>query len=112
VIRERDRLQQAVRELTGGVAIDPARLAQEVALLADRLEITEELVRLRAHCAAARAAMATGRSAGKELGFLAQELGREINTIGSKANDAQIAQLVIGMKGEMEKVREQLENLE
>lgn len=110
--RERDRLQAAVRELAGGIAIEPQRLAQEIALLADRLEITEELVRLRAHCAAARSALGSDKAAGKELGFLAQELGREINTIGSKANDATIAQQVIAMKGEMEKIREQLENLE
>lgn len=112
VVREQARLQAAVVELTRGVALDPARLAQEIALLADRLDITEELVRLRAHVAAALAALATERAVGKELGFLAQELGREVNTIGSKANDAEIARLVIGMKGELEKIREQLENLE
>lgn len=112
VVREQARLQAAVVELTRGVALDPARLAQEIALLADRLDITEELVRLRAHVAAALAALAAERAVGKELGFLAQELGREVNTIGSKANDAEIARLVIGMKGELEKIREQLENLE
>lgn len=112
VTREQARLQAAVLELTRGVALDQTRLAQEIALLADRLDITEELVRLRAHVAAALAALAADRAVGKELGFLAQELGREVNTIGSKANDAEIARLVIGMKGELEKIREQLENLE
>lgn len=110
--RERVRLQGAVRELTAGLALDETRLAQEIALFADRLDITEELVRLRAHVAAASATLAADRAVGKELGFLAQELGREVNTIGSKANDAEIARLVIGMKGELEKIREQLENLE
>lgn len=110
--RERNRLQQAVRELTQGVAIDETRLTQEIALFADRLDITEEIVRLRAHVAAATAALGAEKAVGKELGFLAQELGREVNTIGSKANDAEITRLVIGMKGELEKIREQLENLE
>src|SRR2546423_98375 len=83
-----------------------------VALLADRVDITEELVRLRTHLAACREALARDGAVGKQLGFLAQELLREVNTIGSKANDAVITQTVITMKGELEKFREQLENLE
>jgi uncharacterized protein (TIGR00255 family) len=110
--RERDRLRGAVTELLDGRAVDDARLAQELALLADKLDITEELVRFGSHVAACRAALAGGGAVGKQLGFLAQELGREINTMGSKANDAEISQQVIVMKGEMEKFREQLENLE
>jgi uncharacterized protein (TIGR00255 family) len=110
--RERDRLRGAVAELLDGRAADEARLAQEIAFQADRLDITEELVRFRAHLAAVREALAVDRPAGKQLGFLAQELGREVNTMGSKANDAEIAQQVIAMKGELEKFREQLENLE
>jgi uncharacterized protein (TIGR00255 family) len=112
LVRERDRLRGAVAELLDGRAADEGRLAQEIAFQADRLDITEELVRFRAHLAAVRAALAAERPAGKQLGFLAQELGREVNTMGSKANDAEIAQQVIGMKGELEKFREQLENLE
>ncbi|MGH7627832.1 MAG: YicC/YloC family endoribonuclease [Gemmatimonadales bacterium] len=112
LIRERDRLRASVTELLDGRPLDDARLAQEIALLADRLDITEELVRFRAHVAAARATLASDKPVGKQLGFLAQELGREVNTMGSKANDPAIAQQVIGMKGELEKVREQLENLE
>jgi uncharacterized protein (TIGR00255 family) len=92
--------------------VDEARLAQEVAFQADRLDITEELVRFRAHLAAARAAVGADKPAGKQLGFLAQEIGREVNTMGAKANDAQISHEVIAMKGELEKFREQLENLE
>lgn len=110
--RERDRLRQSVRQLLEGQAPDEARLHQEIALLADRLDVTEELVRLAAHLVAGREALARQAPVGKELGFLAQEMGREVNTIGSKANDAAIAQLVIAMKGELEKFREQVENLE
>lgn len=112
IVRERDRLRAVVAQLLDGRAMDEARLAQEVALHADRLDITEELVRLRAHLAAARAALAREDAVGKQLGFLAQEIGREVNTIGSKANDPAIGQAVIAMKGELEKFREQVENLE
>lgn len=109
---EHERLKQAVRELTQGAAVDEQRLALEIALLADRVDITEELVRFRAHIAAARAALTKDQAVGKQLGFLAQELLRETNTMGSKANDARITQTVIAMKGDLEKFREQLENLE
>jgi uncharacterized protein (TIGR00255 family) len=112
LIRERDRLRAAVAELLDGRPVDDARLAQELAFQADRLDITEELVRFGAHLAAARAAVAADKPAGKQLGFLAQELGREVNTMGAKANDAEIAHEIIAMKGELEKFREQLENLE
>jgi uncharacterized protein (TIGR00255 family) len=87
-------------------------VAQEIAFLADKLDITEELVRFRSHVEACRAALKGNQPVGKQLGFLAQELGREVNTMGSKANDAEIQQQAIAMKGELEKFREQLENLE
>ncbi|HYL54717.1 MAG TPA: YicC/YloC family endoribonuclease [Gemmatimonadales bacterium] len=109
---ELTRLKKAVAELAAGAQVDAQRLAVEVALMADRVDITEELVRLRTHLSACRAALATDTAVGKQLGFLGQELLREVNTIGSKANDALIAQTVIAMKGELEKFREQLENLE
>ncbi|HEV8266359.1 MAG TPA: YicC/YloC family endoribonuclease [Gemmatimonadales bacterium] len=109
---EHARLKQAVAELTGGVQLDEQRAALEIALLADRVDITEELVRFRTHVAACRQALAADAAVGKQLGFLAQELLREVNTMGSKANDAAITQAVIAMKGELEKFREQLENLE
>ncbi len=112
LIRERERLRASVAQLLDGRPLDETRLAQEIALLADRLDITEEMVRFRAHIAAARAALASDKPVGKQLGFLAQELGREVNTMGAKANNPAIAQRVIAMKGELEKVREQLENLE
>ena len=109
---EHARLKQAVAELTAQAAVDEQRLALEIALLADKLDITEELVRFEAHVAAARAALQSDQAVGKQLGFLAQELLREVNTMGSKANDARITQTVIAMKGDLEKFREQLENLE
>jgi uncharacterized protein (TIGR00255 family) len=112
VVRERERLRQAVRDLLNGAMPDENRLAQEIAFIADKLDITEELVRFQAHVDACRAALAGSPAAGKQLGFLAQELGREVNTIGSKANDSGVTQQVILMKGELEKFREQLENLE
>src|SRR5467141_972541 len=109
---EHERLKQAVAELTSGATIDEQRLALEIALLADRVDITEELVRFRSHVSAARAALRSDQAVGKQLGFLAQELLREVNTMGSKANDAGITQTVIAMKGDLEKFREQLEYLE
>jgi uncharacterized protein (TIGR00255 family) len=111
VHRERDRLRVAVTALLNGSAPDETRIAQEIAILADKLDITEELVRFRAHLSACRDAL-NSPAPGKQLGFLAQELGREVNTMGSKANDAVITQQVILMKGELEKFREQLENLQ
>lgn len=112
LVRERDRLRASVAQLLDGRSVDEARMAQELAFLADKLDITEELVRFRAHLAAAREALTAEEAVGKRLGFLAQELGREVNTMGAKAADPAIAQTVIGMKGELEKFREQLENLE
>jgi uncharacterized protein (TIGR00255 family) len=112
LVRERDRLRAAVAQLLDGRTIDETRLAQELAFLADKLDITEEMVRFAAHVAAAREALAGDGPVGKRLGFLAQELGREVNTMGAKAGDADITQTVIAMKGELEKFREQLENLE
>jgi len=112
---ELERLKKNVAELAGGVQVDEQRLAVEIALLADRVDISEELVRLRTHIAACRTALASkdgGGGIGKQLGFLAQEILREVNTVGSKANDAAITQAVIAMKGELERFREQLENLE
>ena len=109
---ELERLKKAVADLASGLRVDEQRLALEIALLADRVDITEELVRFRTHVDACRAALRGTGPVGKQLGFLGQELLREINTIGSKANDAVITHAVIAMKGEVEKFREQLENLE
>jgi len=112
LLAERDRLRRSVAELLDQRPMDDTRLAQEIALLADRLDITEELTRLRTHLEAGRAALRESGGVGRRLGFLGQEMLREINTVGSKANDAAIAQAVIEMKGELEKFREQVENIE
>ncbi len=114
LLEQRDRLRAAVRELADGVAVDDQRLAQEVALLADRLDVSEELDRFNGHIAAFRDAVRDGSAepVGKRLGFLLQEMVREANTTGSKANDATILQDVILIKEELERVREQVENVE
>lgn len=112
LLRERDRLRAAVAELLDGRTVSEERLAQEIAYLSEKLDVREETVRLETHLDAARLAMTRAEPVGRELGFLSQEMLREINTIGSKANDAVMAQLVIGMKGELERFREQLENVE
>jgi uncharacterized protein (TIGR00255 family) len=110
---ERERLGRNVAALAGGVAVDPSRLAQEIAFLADRMDVTEELVRFGTHVSAMERALGNAdKPVGRHLGFLLQELLREANTVGSKANDAAIAEAVIEMKGELEKMREQVENLE
>ncbi len=111
-VAARDRLHERLSRLLGGTAIDPARLAQEVAVLADRADVTEELVRARSHLAQLAATMAQAGAVGRRLDFLVQELGREINTIGSKSTAAPIAQLVVQAKTELEKIREQVQNLE
>lgn len=110
--RELTRLRTNLASLLDGAQVNEDRVAQEVAVMADRVDITEELVRLKAHLEAAHKLLGGDQAVGKQLGFLAQEIGREVNTIGSKANDAAIAHEVVKMKGELEKVREQLENLE
>jgi uncharacterized protein (TIGR00255 family) len=112
IIAQRDRLREAVRLLADGVALDPQRVAQEVAVLADRLDVSEELDRFTAHIAAFRAALNGEGEVGKRLGFLSQELLREANTTGSKANDAAIMHDVVLIKEELERIREQVDNLE
>jgi uncharacterized protein (TIGR00255 family) len=109
---ERDRLRRAVAELLDGARLDEARLAQEIAFIAERLDIAEEVARLKTHLTATREALLRREAVGRQLGFLGQEMLREINTIGSKANDAAITHAVITMKGALEKFREQVENLE
>ena len=114
VIAQRDRLLENVAKLAGGVALDEQRLAQEIAILADRLDVGEELDRFGTHIAAFREALRAGGSeaVGKRLGFLLQEMLREANTTGSKANDATIQRDVIAIKEELERIREQVENIE
>jgi uncharacterized protein (TIGR00255 family) len=107
--RHSSRLRQRIHDL--GVDVDPTRLAQEVALLAERLDVSEELDRLAAHIARFRALMRES-APGRELEFLCQELLREANTTGSKCQDAEIAHLVVELKAEIERAREQVQNVE
>ena len=114
LIRERDRLRIAVRELTDGTNVDEDRLAREVAMLAERWDISEELVRLRAHIDLFRSLLDSDSAepVGKRLSFVIQEMLRETNTIGSKANDAAIEHDVVSIKNEIERLREQADNVE
>lgn len=106
------RMKARVEKLIGGEVPDEARLHQELAIYADRADITEELVRLDAHMIQFEQALHSTESVGKTLDFLLQEMGREVNTIGSKANDTAIAASVVRMKAELERVREQTQNVE
>jgi uncharacterized protein (TIGR00255 family) len=108
----RDRLAERIRALTEGLPLDPIRLAQEAAILAERSDITEELVRIRSHLNQLREMLDRCEPVGRKLDFLTQEIHREVNTIGSKAIDAAIGQAVVSIKSELEKIREQLQNIE
>jgi uncharacterized protein (TIGR00255 family) len=114
LIAERDRLRKAVVELAGSVGTDEERLAREIAYAAERWDISEEIVRLFSHIDLFRQTLAASADepVGKRLGFLTQEMHRETNTIGSKANDAVIEHRVIAIKEELERLREQIENVE
>ena len=114
LVAERDRLRAAVRELTAQESVDEERLAREIAYLAEKWDINEELVRFRAHLEHFGEMMATPAEepVGKRLSFLVQEMHREANTIGAKANDSAIARASVAIKEEVERLREQLENVE
>jgi uncharacterized protein (TIGR00255 family) len=114
LVAERDRMRRVVRELLEGVPLDEDRIAREVAHIAERWDVSEELVRLRSHIELFRTSMAepSEEPVGKRLSFLTQEMNRETNTIGSKANDAAIEHQVIAVKEEIERLREQVENVE
>jgi uncharacterized protein (TIGR00255 family) len=112
VLDYRQKLKVRLNQLLDGIALDDARLMQEVALLADRCDITEELVRLASHFRQFDDALLLAEPVGRKLDFLMQEMNREINTIGSKSNDAGITTLVVQIKAEMEKMREQVQNVE
>ena len=111
---QHERIKRTVGELIGGAGADPQRVAQEIAILADKLDVAEELDRFRSHLSAFRDTVQSGTSdpVGKRLGFILQEMVREANTVGSKANDAPILEDVIATKEELERIREQVENLE
>jgi uncharacterized protein (TIGR00255 family) len=108
----RERLAARVAELSRGTPADPARLAQEVAFFADRVDIAEELTRLQSHLSQVRALLDAGGPIGRKLEFLVQELNREVNTIGSKSQNAAVSACVVDLKAELERVREQIANVE
>lgn len=112
VLDVRDRLQKRIGELLGQGELDESRLAQEVAILAEKSDITEELIRFESHIQQFRVLLKAGGPRGRQLEFVLQEMHREVNTIGSKANDVEIGQKVIQIKTELERFREQLQNVE
>jgi len=114
LVAERERLRKSVKELAEGVDLDQQRLAQEIALLADRLDVSEEVDRFRSHVSAFRETLASGKKepVGKRLGFLLQEMLREANTTGSKSKDAAMLHDVVAVKEELERIAEQVENIE
>ena len=107
----RQRLRDRLTDLADVPDLDPGRLETEAVLLSDKLDVTEETVRLRSHLEQVREALAAPEPVGRRLNFLSQEIGREVNTIGSKANDAEITRLSVSMKEELEKIREQVQNV-
>ena len=107
-----ERLRERLSEIIEEGRIDSERIEFEMAMLADKLDVREECVRLDSHLALFREALASGEAVGRKMNFLSQEMNREINTIGSKSNDAEMAHLVVGMKEELEKIKEQVENVE
>lgn len=113
VVQEyRQKLDERIAQLLNETEVDRARLATEVALFADRASIDEEIVRLRSHVTQMRQSLLSDEPSGRKLDFIVQEMNREFNTIGSKANDAQLVNAVIAGKGEIEKIREQVQNIE
>ena len=112
VVEYRQRLSDRIRELTQGMIIDEARIHQEVAILAEKSDITEEVVRLESHIGQFMELLAGEEAIGRKVDFLIQEMNREINTIGSKSGDGETARQVIEIKSELAKVREQIQNVE
>lgn len=112
VIEHKNNIEQRIRELLGDATVDENRLLTETAIYADKLSVNEEIVRLKCHLEEFDRIMEKGDAVGRRLDFLLQEMNRETNTIGSKCNNLEISNIVINIKSELEKVREQLQNLE
>jgi len=112
VLEYQKRLSERIKELTVGYALDDARLNQEVAVMAERSDITEEIVRMRSHIGQFEELLLSERTEGRKIDFLLQEMNREINTIGSKVSDVEITRKVIEVKSELGKLREQAQNIE
>ena len=108
----RERLRQKMQDVLQNTAIDEGRILQEAAIYADRIAVDEETVRLRSHLAQLGDMLTKGGAIGRKLDFLLQELNRETNTIGSKCNDLELSNIVVDMKAELEKIREQTQNIE
>ena len=108
----RERIEQKVRELIGDAQVDEQRLLTETALFADKVAVAEETVRLRSHMTQMRQLLAAGEPVGRKLDFIVQEMNREANTIGSKAQDVEVTRAVVDIKSEIEKIREQIQNIE
>jgi uncharacterized protein (TIGR00255 family) len=106
------RLSERIKELTAGCTLDESRLVQEVAIMAERTDITEEIVRMQSHIGQFEALLQSEDSEGRKIDFLLQEINREINTIGSKVGDVEITRNVIEVKSELGKLREQAQNIE
>jgi uncharacterized protein (TIGR00255 family) len=111
IVKIRERIMQNLRETLDTKQIDHNRFEQEIILYLEKIDITEEKIRLQNHCAFFLETMEQEEFGGKKLGFIAQEIGREINTIGSKANHVEIQKIVVQMKDELEKIKEQLLNI-
>ena len=112
VAEYRERLKGRISDLLGGAAVDEQRILTEAAVYADKISVAEETVRLRSHISQFTAMVGSKEAVGRRLDFLVQEMNREANTIGSKCADAQIAHWVVDMKAEIEKIREQIQNIE
>lgn len=110
--RRQQNLEERLTKLLDNIQLDPQRLAQEVAILADKTDVTEEIVRLDSHINQFRSFLEADEATGRKLDFLLQEFLREVNTMASKINDAAIAHLSVELKGELEKMREQVQNIE
>lgn len=108
----RERIKEKVEEYLGDFKVDEARLLQEVCIFSDKVNITEEIVRFRSHLAEFRSLLVSDVPVGRKLDFIIQELNRETNTMGSKCNDFEVSKLVVEMKSEIEKIREQTQNIE
>ena len=111
-VEERTRLENKLREVLASTTIDESRILTETAIFADRIAVDEETVRLRSHLAQLDSLLAGGGAIGRKLDFLLQEMNREANTIGSKGNDLEQARTVVEIKAELEKIREQIQNIE
>ena len=112
VLEYEEKLRNRLSEMLNGLVLDEARIIQEAAIWADKTSITEEIVRLKSHIGHLNELMQATAAVGRKCDFLAQEMFREINTIASKSNDIEMGQMVVDIKAELEKIREQLQNIE